>query len=360
MNPRLTIRSLWISCILAGLCGEVVAQSPAQEQLQEEMIRERVKQRMEQERKLKSQMFPESAMPLEAPMPFQIGEGTGIQRLFPFYGGIPNTPRNVPGSGGFPGAGAPGAQPGGIGGLPLRRVTDSVDRWPSWIDGGDRADMKSTPEQAVLVRVSDRVWFRAPNDSSFVPLAFYDRFRFMVSGTEIQVRGRGEFQVILHSGGTLRSRGPCEVSVSNMDSKEVAMELGNVDRMWIKAGLRPFRVVMPDATLLSFSNTLAYIERKGDRCHVANLGKGLLRYSGAAGDGELKGPKQIRLWMQAAKVAVHSRELNAQGGVATSRNGEATKVVGARGGQVAWSGALFRVGEGATLEIKPLRSNTDQ
>lgn len=367
MIRTFSLRICIVLAFAAAVCGQ---RNPftAREQLEQERIREEIRLKEEQERQIQFQLFPYSTLPRQAPLPFHIGERGGLQRLFPFYEGVQTNPSapsagrgapaagSTPGFGGYPGATAP---PGGLstGPLALRKVPEAEDSWPSWIDGGGSKGMRATPEQAVLVRVSDRVWLRSPNEPAFEPLAFFDRFRFMSSGTQIEVRGQGEYQVILYAGGNLRSRGACALSVKNMDSKEVALELRDVSRMWVKAGLRPFRVVMPDATLLSFSRTLVYLERKGDRCHVSNLGGGTVRFAGTAGNGELRGPQSIRLWMKPASAVVHSRELNATGGVATTRNGAVTRIQGARGGQVAWSGALFRVGAGATLEIKPLSSN---
>ena len=45
-------------------------------------------------------------------------------------------------------------------------------RWPSWIETGipNKAN-RSSPERAVLARTADRVWFLAPDDTAFIPLA---------------------------------------------------------------------------------------------------------------------------------------------------------------------------------------------
>jgi hypothetical protein len=300
-------------------------------------------------------MFPYSALPRNAPSPFHLGDPASIQRLFPYYEGLPTYPNNVPGYGGYPGA---GKTPGEIG---LDRVSGlekppvDKNRWPSWIEGGMGNDkMRATPQQAVLVRVADRVWFRAPGEPAFIPLVFYDRFRFMTVGTQVEVRGKGEFHMVLHTGGNVRSRGPCAITVTAMDTKEVGLQLDVVGKLWIKAGLRPYHVTLPDGTEFTFSDTLLYLERRGDRCRVSNLGSSPVRFAGSAGSGELDGPERLYLWMRPPGKLPLSREFQAQGDVATSRVGKVTTVRGGTGGKVTWSGAGFKVPGGSTLEIKPL------
>ncbi len=347
------------ACCLGLFAGSASAQinqgrDAFQRTAEEQLIQQR-KERLERERRMQNLMFPYSALPKDAPMLFHLGDREGMQQLFPYYEGLPTYPSNVPGYGGYPGT---GKSPDEIeaGKIPgLERSPADKNRWPSWIEGGmGKQLISATPQQAVLVRTADRVWFRPPEERAFIPLVFYDRFRFMTAGSQVEVRGKGEFQLILHAGGDIRSRGPCSMTVTVMDATEVGLQLRDAAQMWIKAGLRPFRVTMPDGTELTFTDTLLHLERRGDRCRVSNLGASPVRFVGSVGTGELVGLMRVRLWMQPSLKAPLGHDFEAVGDVATTRIGQVTTVRGGTGGKVIWSGAAFKVPVGSTLEIKPL------
>jgi hypothetical protein len=340
------------------VAGAAAAQYPNTipiEQARQDLLLRRFQERQDYVRRIQNYTFPYNAIPREAPLPFHLGNRSGLQQLFPAYEGLPTYPGNVPGYGGYPGAGGQAGETWPVRGPSREKNPGAKDRLPSWIqEGAGARSMRATAQQAVLVRVVDRVWFRAPDEPAFVPLVFHDRFKFTTVGAQVQVRGKGEFHLVMHAGGHLRSRGPCAITVTGMDEKAVALQFGEVDQLWIQAGLRPFRLAMPDGTAVEFTDTLLHIERRGDRCRLANLGKSPVRYTGPAGGGELQGPRFIELWTQPAVGPAVGDALTMDGVLATPPVGETLTIQGGAGGRVSWSGATFQVGGGSTLAIRPL------
>lgn len=348
----------FIACVLASLSGEAVAQfeqgQTAGEAARRQQALEQLRREAEQRRREDMLMFPLSTKPRDVPTLFHLGYRSGLQQLFPRYEGLPTYPSNVPGYGGYPGA---AKQPGGVGaGAPGARPSDK-DRWPSWIETGTGTKgrmVKST--QAVLVRLTDRVWLRATGERAFVPLAFYDRFRFLETGGQVEVRGKGEFQLVLHDGGGLRSRGPCSLEVAGLNDHTADLQISTVEKVWLTAKLRPLRVRLPDGTQLEFSSSVVHLERRGDRIRVSNAGSGPIHFSGAVGAGEITGPRFISLWVAPAKTAPLSDLLQLKGRVSQSKTGGVTTISGGDDGRVIWSGASFALGKGNSLQIQPLKS----
>ena len=214
--------------------------------------------------------------------------------------------------------------------------------------------MRATAERAVLVRVSDRVWFLDAEETAFIPLAFYDRFRFLRTGSRIEVRGRGEYQAVMYDGSSVRSNGPSSITVVHMGEQEVVLQIDNLEQMWVTAALRPTRVRLPDGTELVFVDGQIRLENLGDRFRVSNEGSSVVTYSGSAGQGELDGPQFISVWKAPPDSDALAQQLQLSGDVAMVQGVEGTEVRGGRGGAVVVTGARFAVEQGSSLVIKPL------
>lgn len=361
-----TIRVFLIATTIALLLGESPAQryrqQDAREQARRQKVLDQLKEREQQRRRENAMMFPQNTAPKGAPFQFQLGNRKGLQQMFPRYDGLPTYPSNVPGYGGYPGAGdktGTGLGPGGLGVLGLRPT--NKDRWPSWIEGGTGAgDQKVRSNQAVLIRLTDRVWLRPSGERAFIPLAFYDRFRFMEPGSQVEVRGKGEFQLVLHDGGSLRSRGPCSLQIAGLNDESADLQLANVQNVLLTAKLRPLRVRLPDGTQLEFVSGGVHLERRGDSIRVSNAGSSPIRYNGSLGSGEILGPKFIRIWVAPPRIPPLSDALQLTGRVSQSKSGPVTTIRGGDQGRVTWSGASFVLGEGATLQLQPLKAHPSQ
>ncbi|MCA8956732.1 MAG: hypothetical protein KDC87_11715 [Planctomycetes bacterium] len=361
--PR-TVR-LPSSGVLLGLLLVVVAPSaPAQIWRRLQSPQDQARDQQEREALLRSQqaddlqhqsMFPYSTMPRGLPLPFHLGYRPGLQQLFPANPGLPSYPGNVPGYGNYPGA----AQDPGKSGVPSLEPgmlkPDDGNAWPSWITHSTaKVGSEATADQAVLVRVTDRVWLRAPGEPAYVPLAFHDRFRVLQTGSQVGVRGKGEYQVVTHDGGKLSSRGPCSLTVVAMSEREMSLELSTLDSLWLSATLRPVHAKLPDGTELDFTNSAVYLERRGSRCRLENNGNSVVKFRGAAGRGELRPTDYMTLWMQEPATVAPADALQVSGDLVKSQSGAATELRGAAKGRVDWSGARFKVEEGATLSVAPL------
>ena len=354
-------KPLLLSLAACGaLCGGIGAQviipsRGAQEEYEwNKALREKA-QRDEFERQLQQHTFPYSALPKDAPLPFHMGYREGLRQLFPNYEGLPTYPDNVPGYGGYPGAAGTPTESDPAYRMPGVKARTDDDRWPSWIeDGKGGGVMRATADRGIVVRATDRVWFKDPEEEAFIPLVFYDRFRYLETGARIEVRGKGEFQMVLDGGANVRSSGPCGLLVTAMNEQEMALSVNAATNLWLRARVRPFRVLMPDGTELTFADTLVRIEHVGDWIRIGNLGKHPIEFSGTAGQGKLEGPTFIHLWDNAPSSRPHGHELEFQGDVALQHSGDVTTVRGGKDGSVTWSGAKFRVATGSTLTLKPL------
>jgi hypothetical protein len=186
-------------------------------------------------------------------------------------------------------------------------------------------------------------------------LAYHDRFRFLATGGRVEVRGKGEFQLALHDGGGMRSRGPCSLEVTGLSAEAADLRLMSVDKVWLTARLRPLRVQLPDGTQLEFTAGLLQIEQKSDHIRITNTGSSPIRYVGPYGSGEISGPRFITVWSATAESAAFGEALQVDGRVTQSRAGQAITVRGGKGGRVVWSGARFALDAGSTLRLEPLK-----
>jgi hypothetical protein len=351
-----SIRALFAVSVLSFTLTGIAAQGGQQdlrEQLRQQQLMERFRAESEQRRREDQMMFPRSTAPKGVSTPFHLGFRAGLQQLFPRYEGLPTYPKNVPGYGGYPAAGKGplGFRAGAPGTRPIEK-----DQWPSWITSGVGVkDMKAKPTQAVLVRLTDRVWLRPVGERAFVPLAYYDRFRFVATGGRVEVRGKGEFQLALHDGGGMRSQGPCSLEVTGLNADAADLRLRTVDKVWLTARLRPLRVQLPDGTQLEFTAGLVRIDRKIDHIRVTNAGSSPIRYVGPYGSGEISGPRFINIWLAASESLAFGEALQVDGRITHSKAGKAITVRGGKGGRVVWSGASFALDTGSTLRLESLK-----
>src|SRR5690606_15466565 len=123
----------------------------------------------------------------------------GVDRNLPIFQGFPTVV--PPTFGHYPG----GALPVPFGGTELPPVPlaapPSPNAWPSWFTGPEDDDPEGfTKDVAILVQTTDYVWLRPAGEAVFVPLIFYDRYRVVRAGSEIEVRGGGQFLLTFQEG----------------------------------------------------------------------------------------------------------------------------------------------------------------
>jgi hypothetical protein len=322
-------------------------------QLEQEMLQEQLREQAAYENRLLQFTFPYSEMPRGAPLPFQMSLGPALLQMFPYSQSQTDVGSNVAGFGGYPGAGARTEdlvdEP-----LFLERVPVAPDRWPSWIEGGVGSEVRATPERAVLVRGVDRVWFLDPGEAAFIPLAHYDRFRFLRTGSRVEVRGSGEYEVVMHDSSTVRSLGLSALAVVHMDERELSLQIDVAQQLWLTARSRPMRVRLPDGTLIEFNLGQARLEDRGDRYRLSNEGSSAIAFTGSAGSGELLGAEQMSIWKAPPVADPVPGQLQLRGDTAMVEGSEEVSVRGGADGQVVVSGAVFDLGQGSTMVIRPL------
>jgi hypothetical protein len=111
---------------------------------------------------------------------------TRLQQARQFQG-FPVFPTRLSGYGAYPSSGTP---PSGF--VPvLPPAGPEVADWPGWLRLRGREALPYSPEVALLVRHTDRVWWRRDPEAAFVPLFFHDKIGALRAGSEVQVRQAG-------------------------------------------------------------------------------------------------------------------------------------------------------------------------
>jgi hypothetical protein len=228
--------------------------------------------------------------------------------------------------------------------------------WPSWIKPGIPADaLPPAAQRAVIARTADRVWVLTPDETAFTPLTFYEKFRLLESGSVIEVRNKGEFQISFHDGALLRSRGPVRLALPALTEEVGQLRLSALRRIWIYAKVRPFRLMLPDGSVLEFANTEVYLEESEARALVHNHGPDDVVWRDRIGDVTLKPGRRIDVFLVPPDHEFVAADLSVEGAVRQERTGRVLELRGdGSGGSVSWSGARIEVPGGAVVRLDPL------
>ncbi|MBL8724671.1 MAG: hypothetical protein JNK49_11530 [Planctomycetes bacterium] len=253
--------------------------------------------------------------------------------------------------------------------LGLSALPPEPPDWPRNLIRRAVEPLPYVPTLALLVRFADRVWWRAPDEDAFVPLYFHDNVRGVPTGTAIEVRQTGEFELLLHGGGRLRAKGPTALQVLVLDEQRVELRLSIATHVQFAADVRAQTLRLPDGSAVEVraadpkaepadGPVVLRLDRVGDplacsgRLELANLGLRPVVYRHAFGSTELAPGHRLQLF---ATPPAH--ELPAQWVVrdASAQVVDARLECSAKGdGEVHWSGAGFRLAPGATLRLEPL------
>ncbi len=271
---------------------------------------------------------------------------------------FPTFPVDSPGFGQFPGLGLP---------VPFSGITTPAapgivkprdpNAWPSWIqtDASIRAEEGFLPDRAILSRSAERVWYLSPEASAFVPLAFHDKFRLVTPGCQIQVRRRGEFQVLFHGGAVLRSRGPVELAVEDLSDERVTLRIDDYTHVWITARKRPIEVKLGSGETVLLQNSPGYFERSERLGQIKHAGGGVMSVESAVGSVDIPGAHRVELLAEAKRTGSPTAELALRGDITSIDEGRILRAEGGTGGgAVVWNGARFNVQAGVVLRIDPL------
>ncbi len=331
-------RSALVLCCVAGL----VASAPAQV-------------RMPFERLLGRR---EAQVPEPIPgVPLAPGERVlvpGFQGLSSVYAPYPATPTYPPGTFGRADGGDLAAGVGLTEGLDLlRRIAAApTGGWPSWV--GRELGEQAAPDVAVLARLEDRVWLLAADDTAFVPLAFYDKLRVLRVGAVMEVRRRGEFQLVFHDGGQLRSSGPARVRIDRLGDVQVELGIERLRHLTLETKTRPVRAMLPDGSVLEAAGCSMYLEAERGRGTVYNYGPAAARLHMRGGSVELPSAHRLAILTDKPSQRFLPAALDLEGAVRTEPRAPRLEVHGEGEGAVVWSGARFRIEAGTVVTLDPL------
>lgn len=239
------------------------------------------------------------------------------------------------------------------------------DAWPTWFADapGEEGD-RFLPSRAVLVRQSDRVWFRDAEESVFVPVRFSRKFRAVEAGDVVEVRQKGEFELLLQDGGTLKTFSRVRVEVLELSEDVVSFRVPHARRIEVRPLVRKMRVQLPDGSVLEATEgSYRWIERDDGLAHLQNVGTedATLHFSAAADAGSTPLPSGYQVVLRATRSAAGSAPGGRDGklvveGDATAAFDGSIRVFSGRGegGTVTWAGARFPMPAGGELRIDPL------
>jgi hypothetical protein len=278
----------------------------------------------------------------------------GIQTTLPDFRGFPLVGPGRIGFGAYPGFTPPENLQDLV---PPAGALRPPGLWPSWLaPGRPDAESQARFDRAVLVRSSDRVWYRAAEESVYVPLPFFDKVREMEAGAGVQVRtGSGALMLLYHDGATWRSLGQIDLQVRTLSEAVAEMDLRDLHRIWVLGKRRPFRLHLPDGSVFELMDTHVYLARDGERVVVRNYGPAAAKVTSPLGTVDLPANHQVLLLMSPVPEERASTALALQGSVRAQAEGRVLAIDGGSdGGAVDWLGARVRLGSNQRATIDPL------
>jgi hypothetical protein len=302
---------------------------------------------------------------------------TSVQQA-PFEG-FPVFPSRLSGYGNYPLPGQLGGQPGGqAGGQPgqlphafplLPLAAPEVPGWPAWARLRAKQPLPYAVDLALLVRHSDRVWWRAADGDAFVPLYFHDKLRTLHTGAEVQVRQAGEFELVLHASTRFVAQGPTDVQLGALTTTGVELDVRRFTHLRVQASGRDHIVRLPDGSQLQFGGSALEGEaegpvlvllhradepsRYGGRATIYNAGARSVRWRHAFGESRLAPGERVTMFLQRPAAAAGAGLVD-EGGRVTADD-RAVRFEGAEGAHLSWCGARFRVEAGGSVRLDPLQ-----
>lgn len=243
---------------------------------------------------------------------------------------------------------------GGAGAVlpPVVIVPRSENSWPRWLDDDSEGFV---PTVAILGHSNDYAWVREAEADAYVPLAPYDRYRVVSSGTEVDVRGGGQFTVHLHGGAEVRVLGRAHVTLTELDETVASLTFEELNHVFVIARERPVHLHLGHELHVEATGARLVFERDLDGsigCTNESRGECVVELRGERTP--LLPGRRVRL-LPAAPARDIPSELAFDGDVRLTHEGRVLRATSAlRGGRVAWSGTRFRLDNGGVLRIDPL------
>lgn len=220
--------------------------------------------------------------------------------------------------------------------------------WPAWLTPGQ--DKPAQTDSAILVRNSDRVWYRAADEAVFIPLPYFDKIRSMSAGAGIQVRTEsGGFNVLLHDGATIRAEGRTTLETRILSEAVAEFEVIDVRAAWVASRTRLVRLWLPDNSAVEAQRANLWLAREADRVVVRNYGPQSVKIRSSLGDRDLARNQEVRILASPVPETRPALSLTTQGTIAVRGEGRKLRVEGGTdGGSVDWLGARVQISAGST------------
>lgn len=282
--------------------------------------------------------------------------------------GFPVQEASITDFGAYPlGAGEAGAKPIMLRPPPL--APDQPEDWPTWLATKSKPSLPYQPDRCVLLRHSDRVWFRADPEEPFVPLYFWDKTRSLTAGAAVQVRQSGEFELMLHGGGRIVALGPTGLELRQMDDEAVQIEAKQFTHLRLFVRGRRHEFLLPDGSRVEVPAgpggegeemaqlVLIRADEPGwiaGRATMFNAGSRPVTWHSHGGDVQLEPSRRVTFFLTPPNQVVPMAlvptlaDVERRGAVVVCRPQEP------RGSTVTWSGARFELPTGTTLSLDPL------
>lgn len=218
--------------------------------------------------------------------------------------------------------------------------------WPAWLTPGQ--DKPAQTDSAILVRNSDRVWYRAADEAVFIPLPYFDKIRSMSAGAGVQVRTEsGGFNVILHDGATLRTEGRTTLETRILSDAVAEFEVIEVRAAWVACRTRLVRLWLPDNSAIEAQRTNVWLAREGERVVVRNYGPEVVRIRSPLGDRDLARNQEVRILASPIPEFRPALSLATKGTIAVRGEGRRLRIEGGPdGGVLDWLGARVQISSG--------------
>jgi hypothetical protein len=297
-----------------------------------------------------------------------------VQRPDAFQG-FPVFPQNLTQYGIYPPPPGWGQPPTFAGPIALPHVSPTAPDWPAWIKGKAGAPLPYEIGRVVLVRQSDRVWFRTKGDDAFVPLYHWDFVRSLAPGDEVKVDGSGEFMLQFHGGALIDAIGPTSVAIDALDAKEARCTVRAFTHLRFTALARPLVLALPDGSTIATEapeapaspnevrNVAALpsellLERTDEpgryrgRATLFNSGSVPARWQTAFGEVLLEPGRRVTFFLTPPVVPLSAALVEDK--VRAEPDGPVRRWNAVEPASVTWSGARFQLPAGSSLQIDPM------
>jgi len=282
------------------------------------------------------------------------------------FQGFPVFPSKLSQYGAYPLPNAAGGQIPFL--LSLPPSEPEVANWPSWVRLREREPLPFKPENVLIVRNADRVWWRKNASMAFVPLFFHAKLEVAGVGAEVQVRQSGEFELLLHDSGHVIAMGPTELAVTASDATKVAIDVRSFTRLRLHGNRREHAFRLPNGSMLTLpavpedtdtpGSIVVLLDRVeepgwfGGRANVFNAGPRDVTLTDALGTTTLPPGHRLGIFLRQPGAPIPAA-LDAGDAIAR-REGPAIHLQDTDGGAVSWSGARFTLGAGGAVRFDPL------